>query len=334
MIKLAINGFGRVGRAAFKIAWERSDLDIVAINDLGDIANLAYLLRYDSIYGRYGHKVEARPGLLAVDEAEVRVLREKEPGKLPWKDLDVDVVIESTGFFTDEEGAKAHLAAGAKRVVISAPTHSEQVATVVRGVNDQAIRGQEIISNASCTTNCAAPLVAILDNVFGIEKALLTTVHAYTASQSLVDGPGKKDLRVGRAAAVNVVPSSTGAALAATAAYTPLKDKFDGVSLRVPVPVVSLSDITAVLKKDVKVEAINDAFVKAVDNPLYRGVVGVTSDPVVSSDFIGDPRSAIVDLSMTRVVGGNLIKIMAWYDNEWGYSNRLVELAVELGTAK
>lgn len=330
MIKLAINGFGRIGRAAFKIARERRDVEVVAINDLGDIANLAYLLRYDSVYGKYGRKVEVRPGVLAVDEAEVRALREQEPGKLPWGDLKVDVVIESTGFFSDAKGAKAHLAAGAKRVVISAPTDSEQVATVVRGVNDKAIGGQEIVSNASCTTNCAAPLVAILDNIFGIEKALLTTVHAYTASQSLVDGPGKKDLRVGRAAAVNLVPSSTGAALAATAAYTPLKNKFDGVSLRVPVPVVSLSDITAVLKKDAEPEEVNDAFIKAAQYPLYRGVVGVTSDPVVSSDFIGDPRSAIVDLPMTRVVGGNLVKVMAWYDNEWGYSNRLVELAVEL----
>lgn len=331
MTKLAINGFGRIGRAAFKIAWERDDVAVVAINDVGELENLAYLLRYDSIYGRYGRKVEAGNSKLIIDSKAVTVVREREPENLPWKDLGIDVVIESTGFFTEEESARGHITAGAKKVIISAPAPGEKVTTVVRGVNDEALSGQEVISNASCTTNCAAPVIAVLDMAFGIEKALLTTVHAYTASQSLVDGPAKKDIRGGRAAAANIVPGSTGAAVAATLAYEPLKDKFDGVSLRVPVPVVSLSDITAVVRDDVRVEEVNDAFIKAVDDPLFKSVIGVTDEPVVSSDFIGDPRSAIVDLMMTRVVGGTLVKVMAWYDNEWGYSNRLIELAVELG---
>lgn len=325
MIKLAINGFGRIGRAAFKIARERDDIEVVAINDLGELENLAYLLRYDSAYGRYGRLVEVTKGQLVVDGRPTAVFAEKDPSNLPWKDLAVDVVVESTGVFTDEAGARQHLTAGAKKVIISAPTKGEALSTVLRGVNDDDLAGQEIISNASCTTNCAAPLIGILDTVFGVEKALLTTVHAYTASQSLVDGPAKKDWRGGRAAALSMIPASTGAAVAATQAYKPLKDKFDGVSIRVPVPVVSLADITAVLREDVRAEAINDAFQKAADNPLYQGVLGVTDEPVVSSDFIGDPRSAIVDLSLTRVVGGNLVKVMAWYDNEWGYSNRLIE---------
>ena len=331
MIRIAINGFGRIGRAAFKIARERDDVEVVAINDLGDIANLAYLLRYDSVYGRYSRNVTVADGQLVVDDTSIAVLSEKEPAKLPWGKLNIDVVIESTGFFTDGEGARKHLTAGAKKVIISAPTKDDAIGTVVRGVNDDALAGQEVVSNASCTTNSAAPVVAILDSVFGIEKAILTTVHAYTASQSLVDGPAKKDFRGGRAAGVNLVPASTGAAIAATQAYTPLKGKFDGVSLRVPVPVVSMSDITAVLKKDVTVDEVNKALKDASENPLYAGILGVTDEPVVSSDFIGDPRSSIVDLPMTRVVGGNLVKVMAWYDNEWGYSNRLVEQVAELG---
>ncbi len=331
MIKLAINGFGRIGRAAFKIARERDDVEIVAINDLGEIENLAYLLRYDSIYGRYGRSVQVSKGKLVVDGQSSAVFTEKEPENLPWKDLGVDIVIESTGFFTDEAGAQKHITAGAKSVIISAPTKDETVGTVVRGVNDKELNGKTIVSNASCTTNCAAPLMAILDAEFGVEKALLTTVHAYTASQSLVDGPAKKDWRGGRAAGLSMVPASTGAAIAATQAYKPLKDKFDGVSIRVPVPVVSLSDITALLSEDVRVEEVNEAFKKAATNPLYKEILGVTDEMVVSSDFIGDSRSAIVDMPMTRVVGGNLVKIMAWYDNEWGYSNRLIEQAVELG---
>lgn len=331
-VRVAINGFGRIGRAAFKIALEHPDeVSVVAINDLGELENLAYLLTYDSIYGRYGREVTTGDGELRVGDVAVKVFAEKDPTQLPWKDLQVDVVIESTGVFTDETGARQHITAGAKKVMISAPVKDESVATVIKGVNDQDIAGKEIVSNASCTTNCIAPVAAVMHNVFGVEKALLTTAHAYTATQALVDGPGKKDWRGGRAAAVNLVPASTGAAVAATQAFAPLKGKFDGIAIRVPVPVVSLSDFTFLLAKDATVEEINQALTAAVDNPLYKGVIAVTDEPVVSTDFIGDPHSAIVDLSMTRVVGGNLVKVLAWYDNEWGYSNRLVEQVIELG---
>lgn len=332
-VRIAINGFGRIGRAACKIALTHSDVEVVAINDLGDVENLAYLLRYDSVYGRYGGKVVVEGNAIIVGEKRIQVLQEKEPEKLPWKDLNIDVVIESTGFFTEEEGASKHIAAGAKHVVISGPTKSETVPTVVMGVNDDVLAGLPIVSNASCTTNCAAPVMAVLENVFGVEKALLTTAHAYTATQSIVDGPAKGDFRRGRTAAVNMVPSTTGAAIAATRAIPELVGKFDGISLRVPVPVVSISDITCVLKKDVTAEEVNQAFKDAVENPIYQGVISVTEDPVVSSDFIGDPHSAIVDLPLTRVVGGNLVKVMAWYDNEWGYSNRLVEQVIAVGNS-
>jgi len=331
MTRLAINGFGRIGRAAFKIAIERDDVEIVAINDLGSVENLVYLLKYDTLYGRYPHEVSTSGDTLKVGEHSIKALAQPDPESLPWKDMDVDVVIESTGFFTDEEGASKHLTAGAKRVIISAPTKSEGVPTVVLGVNNSDNEGRGVISNASCSTNCATPVMSIMDNEFGVEKALLTTIHSYTANQSLVDGPSKKDLRRGRAAAQNMVPSSTGAAIAATKAYEPLTNKFDGVSVRVPTPVVSLADIVMVTKEDVRVEEVNEAFIKASTHPLHEGIVGYTDEPNVSSDFIGDTRSAIVDLSMTRVVAGNLVKVMAWYDNEWGYSNRLVEQAVAAG---
>jgi glyceraldehyde 3-phosphate dehydrogenase len=333
-LKLAINGFGRIGRAAFKIAFEHeAEVEVVAINDLGDIENLAYLLRYDSVYGRYAREVKVEGRSLVVDGKAVTVLSEKDPAKLPWKDMNIDVVIESTGFFTDEAGARGHITAGARRVVISAPTKSEGVSTIVLGVNEKDGTGKEIVSNASCTTNSAAPLAAVLDTVFGIEKALLTTAHAYTATQELVDAPAKDDFRRGRAGALSIVPSSTGAAIAATKALPQLKGKFDGVSLRVPVPVVSITDLTCLLKKNTTAEEINQAFKEAAENPAYRGVIAVTDEPVVSSDFIGDPHSVIVDLPMTRVVDGNLVKVMGWYDNEWGYSNRLVEQVIELGKA-
>lgn len=331
-IKIAINGFGRIGRAACKIALTHNDAEVVAINDLGDIDNLAYLLRYDSVYGRYNADVRVEGRDIIIGDKRIQVLQSKEPEKLPWKELGIDVVIESTGFFTEEEGAKKHLVAGAKHVVISAPTKSENVPTVVMGVNDDKLEGAGIVSNASCTTNSAAPVMAVLHSVFGVEKALLTTAHAYTATQSIVDGPGGKgDFRRGRAAAQNIVPAATGAAIAATLALPELAGKFDGVSLRVPVPVVSISDITCLLSRDVTVEEVNQAFKDAVDNPVYQGIIAVTEDPVVSSDFIGDPHSAIVDLPLTRVVGGNLVKVLAWYDNEWGYSNRLVEQVLAVG---
>jgi glyceraldehyde 3-phosphate dehydrogenase len=334
MIKIAINGFGRIGRAAFKVAQASPEVEVVAINDLGEIENLAYLLKYDSVYGRYGQEIETKGKDLIVGGRVVRVLQEPEPAKLPWRELGVEVVIESTGIFTRREQVAQHLAAGAKKVVISAPTDDGEVSTVVMGVNDKDWGQGEVTSNASCTTNCVSTMIAVLVNSFGVEKALLSTVHAYTATQALVDGPAKKDPRRGRAAAVNLVPSSTGAAEAVTATLPELTGKFDGVSLRVPVPVVSLSDVTAVLTKEVTGEEVNDAFRAAAANPLYKQVLAVTEEPVVSSDFIGDPHSATVDLSMTRVVGGNLVKVMAWYDNEWGYANRLIEHVVATANAE
>ncbi len=331
-IRIAINGFGRIGRAACKIALTHKDAEVVAINDLGDIDNLAYLLRYDSVYGKYANDVSVEGREIIIGDTRIQVLQSKDPETLPWKDMNIDVVIESTGFFTEEEGAKKHITAGAKYVVISAPTKSEGVPTVVMGVNDDKLKGTQVVSNASCTTNSAAPVMAVLHSVFGVEKALLTTAHAYTATQSIVDGPGGKgDFRRGRAAAQNIVPASTGAAIAATLAIPELAGKFDGVSLRVPVPVVSISDITCLLSRDVTVEEVNQAFKDAVSSSEYQGIIAVTEDPVVSSDFIGDPHSAIIDLPLTRVVGGNLVKVMAWYDNEWGYSNRLVEQVLAIG---
>lgn len=331
MIKIAINGFGRIGRAAFKIALAHEGIEVVAINDLGDINNLAYLLKHDSVYGRYGQEVSVADGQLVVGGKHVKVCQEKDPAQLPWGAMGVDVVLESTGVFTEKEKAAAHITAGAKFVIITAPTKSEDMPTVVLGVNEKDLTGAQIVSNASCTTNCAAPMMAVLQNVFGVEKALLTTAHAYTSTQSIVDGPGGKgDFRRGRAAAINIVPASTGAAIAATRTIPELKDKFDGVSLRVPVAVVSISDITALLKKNVTVEEVNEAFRQAAQNPIYRGVIAVTEEEAVSTDFIGDPHSVIMDLSMTRVVDGNLVKIMGWYDNEWGYSNRLIEQVEEL----
>ena len=332
MTKIAINGFGRIGRAVFKVALANDDVEVVAINDLGDIENLSYLLRYDSVYGRYSQEVELRDGEMIVGGHSVRVLQEPEPANLPWGDLDIDVVIESTGFFTEEEKARGHITAGAKKVLISAPSKSDGIATVVMGVNDDDADGKDILSNASCTTNCTAPVIGALHSAFGVEKALLTTVHAYTSSQSITDGPSKKDARRGRAAAINMVPASTGAAIAATKAIPDLVGKFDGVAIRVPVPVVSISDMTCLLAKDVTVESVNRALKDASENPLHKGVLAVTDEPVVSTDFIGDPHSAIVDLPMTRVADGNLVKVMAWYDNEWGYSNRLVDQVIAINT--
>lgn len=327
---VAINGFGRIGRNAFKIAFERSDLNIVAINDLTDTKTLAYLLKYDSNYGTYDREVSAEDDGLVVDGHKIKVLAEKDPVALPWKDLDVDIVIESTGFFTDKEGASKHVEAGAKRVVISGPTKSDGVDTLVLGANDDKIGGStEVVSNASCTTNSLAVVMAILDAEFGIEKSLMTTVHSYTASQKLQDAPSK-DLREGRNAAENIVPTSTGAAVAVTQALPGLAGKFDGISMRVPTPVVSISDVTALLSKDVTVDEINQVFEKAVTQPFYQGILDVSNEPLVSRDYIGNSHSGTVDLALTRVVDGNLVKVCVWYDNEWGYSNRLVELVADV----
>lgn len=329
--RVAINGFGRIGRSAFKIAWQRSDVEVVAINDLTDTKTLAYLLKYDSNYGVYEHDVEANGQDLVVNGKAVKVIGEKDPALLPWKDLKIDVVIESTGFFTDKEGASKHITAGAKRVVISGPTKSEGVDTLVLGANDEAIKGStDVISNASCTTNSLGAVMAVLDAEFGVQKSMLTTVHSYTASQALQDSP-KKDLREGRNAAENIVPTSTGAAIAVTKVLPHLKDKFDGISMRVPTPVVSISDVTALLEKDVTVESLNAVFKKTAKDPFYQGILAVSDEPLVSRDFIGNSHSGIIDLALTRVVGGNLVKVCVWYDNEWGYSNRLVELVADVG---
>lgn len=329
--KVAINGFGRIGRNAFKIAFARSDLEIVAINDLTDTKTLAYLLKHDSNYGTYDKEVGHDDTNIIVEGHKIRVYAEKEPAKLPWKDLDIDIVIESTGRFTDKEGAGQHLIAGAKRVVISGPTKSDGVDTIILGTNEDKLEGAtEIISNASCTTNSLGAVMAILDAQFGVEKSLLTTVHSYTASQALQDAPAK-DLREGRNAAENIVPTTTGAAIAVTLTLPQLKDKFDGLSIRVPTPVVSLSDVTALLKRNVTVEEINDAFKKAAKEPFYQGILAVSEEPLVSSDYIGNSHSGTVDLLLTKVVGGNLVKVMVWYDNEWGYSNRLVEEVADIG---
>jgi glyceraldehyde 3-phosphate dehydrogenase len=330
-VNIAINGFGRIGRNAFKIAFERSDVNVVAVNDLTDTKTLAYLLKHDSNYGTYQHEVGHDETGIIVDGKHILVKAEKDPSLLGWGDLGVDVVIESTGRFTDKEGASAHIKAGAKRVVISGPTKSDGVDTIVLGANDDKIEGStEVVSNASCTTNSLGAVMAILESEFGVEKSLLTTVHSYTQSQVLQDAPAK-DLREGRNAAENIVPTTTGAAIAVTLTLPQLKGKFDGLSIRVPTPVVSLSDITALLKRDVTVEELNEAFKKAAKQPYYQGILDVSEEPLVSSDYIGNSHSGIVDLLLTKVVDGNLVKVMVWYDNEWGYSNRLVELVADVG---
>lgn len=329
--KIAINGFGRIGRNAFKIAYERSDLEIVAINDLTDTKTLAYLLKHDSSYGTYDKPVDFDEHHIIVGSDKIKVTAEKDPSVLPWDELGVDVVIESTGRFTKTEDASLHLKAGAKRVVISAPAKSDGTDTIVLGANDDKLEGAgDVISNASCTTNCISPIVAVMEAAFGIEKAMMTTVHSYTASQVLQDGPAK-DLREGRAAAENIVPTTTGAAIATTLVVPSLAGKFNGLSVRVPTPVVSLSDITMLLKKNVTVEEVNQALLDASQQPYYQGILSVTEEELVSSDFIGDSHSAIVDSKLTDVVDGNLVKVVAWYDNEWGYSNRLVEVVADAG---
>lgn len=329
--RVAINGFGRIGRNAFKIAFDRQDLEIVAINDLTDTKTLAYLLQHDTNYGLYDKKVEFDEDHLTINGHHIPVYAEKDPKALPWAKHKVDVVIESTGRFTKEEDARQHLTAGAKKVVISAPTKSEGIDTIVHGANDEKISSAtDIVSNASCTTNSLAAVMAILDADFGVEKAMLTTVHSYTASQTLQDGPAK-DLREARAAAENIVPSTTGAAIAVTLTVPQLKGKFDGMSVRVPTPVVSLSDITLLLKKDVTIEEVNKALQKATKEPYYQGIIDYSEEPLVSSDYIGNSHSGIVDGLLTNVVDGNLVKVVVWYDNEWGYSCRLVEMVADIG---
>lgn len=329
--RLAINGFGRIGRNAFKIAFERSDIEIVAINDLTDTKTLANLLKHDSNYGAYEHEVSFDEHNIIVNGQKIKVLAERDPALLPWEENEIDVVIESTGFFVDPAKARAHITAGAKKVVISAPAKGEGASTIVLGVNeDELEKAGEIISNASCTTNCITPVAAVIESNFGIEKAMMTTVHSYTASQALQDAPAK-DLREGRNAAENIVPTTTGASIAAAQALPALKGIFGGLSIRVPTPVVSLSDFVIITKRPVTVEEVNEVFKKAAQTPYYEGILAVTEEQLVSRDFIGNSHSAIVDLSLTAVIGGTMLKVVAWYDNEWGYSNRLVENVADIG---
>ncbi|MGB2686690.1 MAG: type I glyceraldehyde-3-phosphate dehydrogenase [Candidatus Saccharimonas aalborgensis] len=330
-VRVAINGFGRIGRNAFKIAFERDDVEVVAINDLTDTRTLAHLLKHDSSYGTYAHEVGHDETGIIVDGQHIAVLAEKEPSTLPWRDHNIDVVIESTGFFVDPAKAQAHIDAGAKKVVISAPAKGEGADTIVLGVNeDQIEHSTAVISNASCTTNCITPVMAVLEKAFGIEKAMMTTVHSYTASQRLQDAPAK-DLREARAAAENIVPTTTGASIAAAKALPALEGKFGGLSVRVPTPVVSMSDFVVLVKRNVTVDEVNSAFREAAATPFYQGILDVTAEELVSTDFKGNSHSSIVDLPLTNVVGGNLVKVVAWYDNEWGYSNRLVELVADAG---
>jgi glyceraldehyde 3-phosphate dehydrogenase len=330
--RIAINGFGRIGRNAFKVAFERDDLEIVAINDLTSPETLAHLLKHDSNYGAYPRDVSYDDSGIIVDGQHISILAERDPANLPWEEHKVDVVIESTGFFVDPAKAKAHIDAGAKKVVISAPAKGEGATTIVLGVNEDSLEtSSEIISNASCTTNCITPVAAILESNFGIEKAMMTTVHSYTASQALQDGPTAKDKREMRNAAENIVPTTTGASIAAGLALPALQGIFGGMSVRVPTPVVSLADFVIITKRSVSVEEVNEAFKKAASDPYYQGILDVTEEELVSKDFIGNSHSAIVDLKLTAVVGGNMLKVVAWYDNEWGYSNRLVEVVADTG---
>ena len=352
--RIAINGFGRIGRNALRIALEKSEVEVVAINDLAGARVLAHLLKYDSVYGTYPKEIQVEEdgkiveteGLttqsdhftktgysesyLVVDGKRIKVLAEKDPSKLPWKELNVDVVLECTGRLTEGEAASVHLKSGARKVIVSAPTKGEGVKTFLLGVNSDQYDGESVISNASCTTNCISPVASIISAKFGILKAAMTTIHAYTAEQNLIDGlpPAlHEDLRRGRAAAFNIVPTTTGAAISTAEVIPQLKGLFDGLAIRVPVIVGSLCDFTFLTKRKVTVDEVNQAFIKAKDNPFYKVVIDTSLEPLVSSDIIGSVYSAVVDLTLTKVIDGDLVKVVAWYDNEWGYSNRVVEMA-------
>lgn len=329
MANVAINGLGRIGRATLKILMETEDLDLVAANDIAPLDNLAYLLRYDTAYGRYDKEVRVDGGDIVVGGSPIAFLSEKDPAQLPWGEMSVDIVFECTGIFTTGDALQKHLDAGAKFVILSAPVKSDDVPTVVYGVNVPGERGGRMISCASCTTNSITPVVEIMARRIGIKKAIMTTVHAYTSSQSIVDGPSKKTRR-GRAGAANFVPTSTGAAIATTKAIPELAGKFDGVAIRGPVPVGSIADMVFVTERDVTVQEVNNIFEEEAETNKYRGVLGVTHDPIVSSDIIGDSHASLVDLGMTTVVDGDLVKIMSWYDNEWGYSSQMVREAVRI----
>lgn len=335
-VKVGINGFGRIGRTFFRMSEGRNDYEIVAVNDLGSPESLSYLLKYDTVYGHSEFDVSLDGNTLVANGRRISLLQEKDPAAIPWGQLGIDVVIESTGAFVSYEKAKAHFTGGAKKIVITAPVKDDagaagvKGATVLLGANDDKFKTCDITSNASCTTNAASPLIGVLKDAIGIEKAVLNTVHAYTASQSLVDGPSKKDLREGRAAAQNIVPSTTGAAIATTLAYPDLSGKFDGISIRVPVAVGSIVDVTFISSKETTVEEVNAALTSAASNPRWNRVFAVTNEPLVSSDIIGAPFGAIADLSLTQVVGGNLVKVLAWYDNEASYVHTLCEHVTEV----
>lgn len=332
--RIAINGFGRIGRNAFKIALTKPELEVVAINDLGSLEVMAHLLRHDTAYGNYEKKVEYGDGWLSVDGQKITFLSVKEPSELPWKKMKIDIVLESTGRYTKDGAAAVHLKSGAKRVIVSAPTKGGDIETYLLGVNDEKNTGDGVISNASCTTNCVAPVTKVMLAEFGVKKAAMTTIHSYTAEQNLVDGPVPPmhpDLRRARAAAQNIVPTTSGAAVSTAEVLPELKGKFDGYALRVPTLVVSYTDFTFLVEKKTTIEAVNAAFTKWSKKPGMKGILAVTTEPLVSSDFKGNPHSAIVDLLLTNVIDGDLVKVAAWYDNEWGYSNRYVEQAVLVG---
>lgn len=328
-MKIAINGMGRIGRAALKVITETEGIEVVAVNDIVSTENIAYLLNYDTVYGRYEHKVTYNENSITIKDQNIPYYSERNPENLPWAALNVDLVIESTGIFTKQEDAEKHIKAGAKIVVISAPTKSEDTPTVVHGVNTQA-GNTAVFSCASCTTNNISPIVEILGRRFGIKKAIMTTVHAYTASQTAVDGPSQKNFRMGRAGAANIIPTSTGAAIATTKALPQYKGKFDGVAIRVPIPVGSLSDMTFVMDKNITVEEVNKTLIEEANTARYKKVIDTTSDPIVSSDIIKSPYASTVDLSMTRVVDGDLLKVMTWYDNEWGFTNQMIRQIIDI----
>ncbi len=329
MAKVAINGFGRIGRAAFKIILDTPEFELMGVNDIMPLDNLAYLLKYDTVYGRYDKNVEVGDAALIVDGEEYEFFAERDPAQLPWGEHDVDIVFECTGLFRDLQGIHKHLDAGAKFVILSAPGKSEDIPTVVHGVNVPEDESLQYLSCASCTTNCIAPVVEVMMRRVGVENAIMTTIHAYTSSQAIVDAPSGK-FRRGRAAAINFVPTSTGAAIAATRVLPALEGRFDGVAVRAPIPVGSISDIIFVTERETSVDEVNDFFREEAASAKYEGILGVAEDPIVSSDIVGDSRASIVDLGMTQVVNGTLVKVMSWYDNEWGFTCQMIREGVRV----
>lgn len=329
MAKIAINGLGRIGRVALKVIMDTPELDLVAVNDIGSLENIAYLLKYDSVYGRYDRSVEVDGSNLVIDGMKIPYLSVRNPEELPWREYEVDIVIEAVGIFTTMEDASKHITAGAKYVVISAPSKSAETPTIVHGVNTEDGK-QQVISCASCTTNCITPIVEVIGRRIGISKAIMTCIHAYTSTQHLVDSPLEKDFRRGRNAAENFVPTSTGAAIATTRALPQYVGKFNGVAVRAPIPVGSLADIVFVTERNTSPEEVNQILTEESQSKRYQGILGVTTEPLVSSDIVQDPRASIVDLSMTQVVDGNLLKVFAWYDNEWGYTHQMIRQIKEI----